>query len=212
MEPQSTASSSLGSVHTEGIVRDALRSHLEIEVPGMQCTVAEFWLPASKGRADLVAIGDLIEGFEIKTSRDTLSRLPRQVSQYGAFFDRCTAVVAEKHIDRAISILPSWWGLFEICVDSGSISFSVNRPAAPNPDQCIESMVRLLWKKEALQVSIDLGCEPEPTATRGALWRSLLGVDDLSLVQSSITQVLCERQPESARLKSGWATRRQAVL
>jgi hypothetical protein len=68
-------------VGAEKVVRDALRSHVLAEVAGARDTVDEFWVPRSNERADIAVLGRWMDGFEIKTERDTLSRLPRQAGR-----------------------------------------------------------------------------------------------------------------------------------
>lgn len=81
----------------EAVVRGALRAHLLTNLAGAKGIVDELWVPVSHERADVAVIGRGMDGFEIKTERDTLKRLPRQMVAYGRLFDRCTAVVAERH-------------------------------------------------------------------------------------------------------------------
>src|SRR3954451_13577948 len=101
----------------ETVVRDALRAHVLTTIAGAQGAVDEFWVPRSNERADIAVIGTHIDGFEIKTERDTLRRLPRQAGAYARLFDRCTAVVADRHRDAAEQLLPKWWGLTAVSVN-----------------------------------------------------------------------------------------------
>jgi hypothetical protein len=82
---------------SEKIVRGALRLHALARTPGARGALDEVWVPRSNERADVAIIGTRMDGFEIKTERDTLHRLPRQVEAYGRLFDRCTAVVDQRH-------------------------------------------------------------------------------------------------------------------
>src|SRR5262249_24594293 len=71
---------------TEAVVRDSLRQELLARRPELSETYYEFWVPRTNERADVAALGSSLWGFEIKTDRDTLSRLPRQVEAYSRLF------------------------------------------------------------------------------------------------------------------------------
>lgn len=191
----------------EAEVRDALRSHALGAVPGAQGAVDEFWVPRSNERADIAVIGRRMDGFEIKTERDTLARLPRQALAYGRLFDRCTAVVAERHRERSEELLPEWWGLTTVRVN-GSVTFAVVRRPRSNPAVDPEILVRLLWRDEAMSALVELGQSPDRRAPRRALWTDLLRATSLTQLRSAVRSALLSRDQRQARLP----TRRAAVL
>lgn len=59
---------------------------------------AEFSLGDSGVRADLAVFGDELIGFEIKTEKDTLRRLPSQMDAYSRYFHHAVAIVAPNHL------------------------------------------------------------------------------------------------------------------
>jgi hypothetical protein len=63
---------------------------------------AEFSLGSSGVRADLVLFAEETIGFEIKTARDTLRRLPSQMEAYARYFDHSVAIVAPCHLPHLI--------------------------------------------------------------------------------------------------------------
>jgi hypothetical protein len=188
---------------TEAIVRDALRKRALVAITGARDTVDEFWVPRSHERADLAVIGQFMDGFEIKTERDTLRRLPRQVEAYGRLFDRCSVVVAEKHRDEAATMVPAWWGITTVHVN-GAVSFAEIRPPQRNRAIDPEILVRLLWKEEAITALMKLGAPPGEGASRGVLWRALLEAASVSQLRSAVRRALLSRDPARARI----ATRR----
>src|SRR5207244_95753 len=97
--------------------------------------------------------------FEIKSEHDTLRRLPRQADAYGRVFDRCTAVLAERHRDGAVALLPEWWGITTVSVN-GHVAFDDARKARPNPRIDPEVLVRLLWREEVGAALSGLGQQP----------------------------------------------------
>lgn len=180
-------------VVTEATVRHALRRHLLAEPEHCRTeTVDEFWVPRSHERADMAVIGRLLAGFEIKTERDTLRRLPRQAGAYGRVFDRCTVVVAAKHSDAAMEMLPDWWGIVQVSVN-GSITFDEKRRARPNQAVDPEILVRLLWRDEVAAALTKLGAPPGPRVSRSALWRELLHLADLRQLRAAVRHALVRR-------------------
>ncbi len=60
---------------------------------------AELSLGGSSVRADLALLADKqLIGFEIKTERDTLRRLPAQAAAYADYFDHVVIAVAPRHV------------------------------------------------------------------------------------------------------------------
>lgn len=185
---------------TEQAVRNALRSHL-FSGPDIREMIEEFWVPRSNERADLVVIGDTLDGFEIKTERDTLRRLPRQAVAYARVFDRCTAVVAEKHQDAAIGLLPEWWGVVGIHTEA-SIVFVRVRPPKANPSIDTEIVVRLLWRDEAMSALLHLGRRPDQRSSRSSLWQELLESASRVQLQTIVRQAMIDRDPGRARIRT----------
>jgi hypothetical protein len=183
----------------EAVVRAALRAHLLTSTAGAQDAIEELWVPLSHERADLAVLGRAMDGFEIKTHRDTLRRLPRQVSAYGRLFDRCTVVVADKHCDNATELVPAWWGITAIAVN-GSVFFEDVRKPRQNPGPDPETLVRLLWRDEAIIALRELGAEPDPKARRSSLWSELLATTTLSQLRCAVRGALMRRDATQARI------------
>lgn len=183
----------------EAIVRQALRTHVMGAVHGARDTVDELWVPRSNERADMAVIGRWLDGFEIKTERDTLKRLPRQIIAYGRLFDRCTAVVAERHEQSASEMLPQWWGITTFHIN-GKATFTTVRKARANPALDPEILVRLLWRDEVMRALISLGLEPNRKASRGSLWTELLRSASLKQLRSAVRNALLNRDLRHAKM------------
>jgi hypothetical protein len=181
-------------------VREALRREILDRGAEPRIMVDEFWLPRSHARADLAVLGKTLDGYEIKTERDTLKRLPKQVAAYGALFDSCSAVLAEKHVENAREILPGWWGVFVVAAEGKEISFQEIRKARRNPEVQAETLVRLLWRDEALTALLNLGHDPEATAPRSYLWDELLRNTSLRSLKSIVCEAIVARDPDAARI------------
>jgi hypothetical protein len=185
-------------VVTEAEVRQSLRAVAMASAPSAEA-IYEFWVPKSNERADVVLIGSTIAAFEIKTERDTLKRLPRQADAYGRVFDRCHAVLACRHVKKALEILPPWWG---VQVIDENLSFSTLRPAQHNEAVDPEILVRLLWREEAYAALCKLGAGPDPRAGRFRLWEMLLMAVDVGELKSVVREALLRRDPTRARIAS----------
>jgi hypothetical protein len=107
----------------------------------------ELQIPRTYERVDLALIAeDVLHGFELKSERDTLTRLPRQVGAYSRVLDRCSVVVAARHLPRAVAAVPEWWG---VTVADQNDQLEAIRPSLPNPGPVDrETLVALLWKRD----------------------------------------------------------------
>jgi hypothetical protein len=185
----------------EASVRVALREHLLAPRKRVPTAVDEFWVPQSNERADLALIGGDLSGYEIKTERDTLRRLPRQAAAYGRVFDRCTVVIGPRHTSAAVGLLPEWWGVVEVSVN-GHVSFDQIRMARQNSDVDPETLVRLLWRSEVQAALARLNVEVDPSATRGTMWRLLLERADVRELRMIVRRALRQRNGADARIPS----------
>ncbi len=168
-------------------------------IAGAMDSLDELWVPRSNERADIAVIGRSMDGFEIKTERDTLKRLPRQMVAYGRLFDRCTAVVAERHRQDAEAMLPNWWGITAVHID-GAVTFNTVRKPRSNPAVDPEILVRLLWREEVMHALVALGCKPDRQASRGSLWAELLRSASLRQLRSAVRTALLHRDHRQAKL------------
>ena len=136
--------------------------------------VHEMCVLAGECRVDLAVINGRLEGFEIKSERDSLERLPRQVEAYGKVFDRMTVVCAERHLEKVLATVPAWWGV-EAAKPRGD-SVRIVRERAPKTNRALEpkAIAQLLWRAETLQALEELdaarGLRSKP---RDVLWTAL---------------------------------------
>jgi hypothetical protein len=190
------------AVVTEAVVRHSLRGEVLAMASPSTEAVYEFWVPRSHERADIAVIGKAtIEAFEIKTDRDTLKRLPRQAEAYARLFDRCHVVLSLRHLDKAMEMLPPWWGVLVIDLE-GPPSFLRVREAVSNTGVDPETLVRLLWREEAHAALCGLGAAPDPRVGRPGMWEQLLNLLDLDGLKGVVREALLHRDPARARIAS----------
>jgi len=134
--------------------------HLEHNDSPDTIYLSEFALYGGANRADYAVINGVSHGYEIKSDRDKLDRLPEQVEAYSAVFERATLVSARRHILEAKKIIHPWWGIVE--VRGGELSpFRLERvrESLPNPNPCNRAIACLLWRPEALRILTSLGLD-----------------------------------------------------
>ncbi|GGB71421.1 sce7726 family protein [Deinococcus soli (ex Cha et al. 2016)] len=87
------------------------------------------------GRADLAVLpdGEPSIGYEIKTDRDSLHRLTRQVGLYDHCFARRALATTPRHLEAARAALPEAWGLVLLDPTTHAVLDQV-RPAQPHSD------------------------------------------------------------------------------
>lgn len=96
----------------DAMIRKAVRQRLALAHAGEDAVIMdELRVDRGSARVDVAVVNGLIDGFEIKSDRDNLDRLERQVSLYGKVADRMTLVVGERHHDEAVTLIPDWWGV-----------------------------------------------------------------------------------------------------
>jgi hypothetical protein len=141
----------------DSVIRGALVKRLSDDFPNYK-VIPELGIWHGAARIDVAVVNGSLRGFEIKSDRDTLDRLPEQIPAYNAIFDQVTLVVGCKHFVEAFKMIPDWWGVETAHIDdAGLISFNKIRKPTDNPAQHSMSIARLLWRHEALDKLESLG-------------------------------------------------------
>lgn len=135
-------------------IRAALRAKLSRDFAGDDNTriVEEMGVWSGSVRIDMAVINGELSGFELKSDRDTLERLPFQADLYSRVFDRVSLVVGERHFQTAVDYVPYWWGVLIATQDHQRIRLELKREAELNPSPEPYLVAQLLWKEEALSV------------------------------------------------------------
>ncbi len=149
----------MGSTNDK-IIRAVLRNVLDKDLEEYRAEsgqpaeiLEELGVRHGTARIDIAVINGVMHGYEIKSDRDTLKRLPEQMAEFNAVFDKLTLVVGKRHLYDAVNIIPDWWGIIVAKIDVNcKVFFQTIREAEDNQDQVGVSIARLLWKEEALQI------------------------------------------------------------
>ncbi|TSD06298.1 MAG: hypothetical protein Greene07147_157 [Parcubacteria group bacterium Greene0714_7] len=139
------------------IIREALVNRLSKDYPNYR-VLPELGIWHGAVRIDVAVVNGVLRGFEIKSDRDTLSRLPEQIHAYNAIFDQVTLIVGTKHFVDAFKMIPEWWGIDTAHIgEDGQVFFNKIRKPKNNPEQDHVSIARMLWRGEALDKLENLG-------------------------------------------------------
>jgi hypothetical protein len=150
-----------------------------------------------EARVDVAVVNSFLSGYEIKSASDNLRRLPTQVEVYSRVLDYSTLVVAEKHLDHALPLLPNWWGCSVARWDGTLTHIDELRPATFNPLIDPYSIAQLLWWDEAFGAleSLDVA-KGMRSKSRKKLWEKLVEITDLSELRSLVRERL--------KARTGW--------
>ncbi|HFT0375645.1 TPA: sce7726 family protein [Enterobacter mori] len=130
-------------------------SHLDPEC----LVIDEFSISLGASRADIAVVNGVLHGYELKSEFDSLERLPLQIKHYSAVMDKVTLVVAEKHLDGALKLIPDWWGVKTVSVGpKGAILIKHKRGEKLNRNFDSLMLAQLLWKDECIDVLQRWGC------------------------------------------------------
>ncbi|HEX8393502.1 MAG TPA: sce7726 family protein [Longimicrobium sp.] len=178
-------------------VRIALRrSDLDrFAADGGSRVVEEMGIFRGEYRIDAAVVNGHLHGYEIKSARDTLTRLPAQANAYALVFDFLTLVAAASHLKRAATLLPCWWGL-RLAESTGTcVQLSEIRPATRNTSVDPYHVAQLLWKTEALEV-LDRhgGARGFRSKTTFTTWRELTRRLTLPELQDEVRAMLKRRK------------------
>jgi len=154
--------------------------------------IDEFNLSLGASRIDIAVINGIMHGYELKSQKDNLKRLPVQVGYYSDVMDKVTLVADEHHIDDALKIIPEWWGVKLISQGvRGALHIHNLRNACLNENQNAKSLVQLLWREECLLLldKIDLlkGNKSKP---RFEMWSLISENAPLKFIQKEVRHFL----------------------
>lgn len=142
---------------------------------------------------DIALISSELHGFEIKSDRDTLRRLPAQKLAYGKIFHRMTLVVAPRHLRAAKRMIPSWWGLWVATQNGGKVALTELRGSAENPRVCVNALAQLLWREEAARLLEQHGITGTRRKSRRDLCHLIATEIPVDLARESIAGALAAR-------------------
>ncbi len=161
--------------------------------------IEELGLCRGTVRVDIAVVNGTLKGYEIKSARDTLTRLSAQATAYNRIFDTMSIVVAERHLRAAAAIIPEWWGIQVATTHEAASSLMIEhlRGELPNTAVDPESLVQLLWRDEVLSLLDQRNAARSlKNKPRRVLWEALAKTVPLSELKDMVRDCLKSR--------SGW--------
>ncbi|SFB71668.1 hypothetical protein SAMN04487907_101232 [Zunongwangia mangrovi] len=168
--------------------------------------IDELGICQGSSKIDIAVVNGHLWGWEIKSEKDNLKRLPSQIQYYNKVFDYVTIVVGRNHLEEVKEMVPEFWGIMEAKNQKGnSLSIKSVRNCKLNPKIEAISLAQLLWKNETLEIlerlGKDRGYKSKP---RRALWQRLTEVLSLEELNSEVRSYLKNRK--------GWRTTDQQLV
>jgi hypothetical protein len=127
-------------------------------------------------RIDLLALNGAVSGYEVKSARDSLARVRRQVEVYKQTLEFVTFVVAPIHIRGIRPLVPQWCGLVEVRSEDGEISFLQRRQARRNPAADLREICFFLSRVEIQAELQRRGCHGLSRTPRHEMVEILTGM------------------------------------
>lgn len=132
-------------------IRKVLPDWLKSRYPGIFVT-HELDIAQGRARIDIAGISDKFIGIEIKSNTDTLSRLTQQIKAYNLVFDYIYLAVGSKHFNKAMKIIPEFWGVLKTDIYEGKdeVQVSLCREPKLNPKVDLKILSLYLWKDDMI--------------------------------------------------------------
>jgi hypothetical protein len=184
------------------IIRKALHALLDKELVryrqrGYRAEIIEeLGVHHGTARIDIALINGTMHGYEIKSDRDTLGRLPEQMDEFNTVFDKLTLVVGRRHLYQAMHIVPDWWGVVVAKFDSNNrLVFQTIRKPDNNKEQVGVSIAGLLWRKEALQILKERNeADGLLSKPRKIIYARLADILDVETLKKTVSTLLVSRE------------------
>ncbi|MDK2888325.1 MAG: hypothetical protein PWP72_1203 [Thermoanaerobacter sp.] len=134
--------------------------------------VHELKICQGEARIDIALVNGAMHGYEIKSDRDTLERLPGQIETYNRVLDTITLITGVNHLKEIATLIPSWWGIkVATRMKTNKIVIEDVRESENNP--CVDafSLAQFLWRSELLDLLSRYNVDKSvKKLTRSKLW------------------------------------------
>jgi hypothetical protein len=134
------------------LIRANLIGRLNNQTRKPKAIIEELHVHNGNAIADVVALYKEAHCFEIKGDSDKIERVIKQGHYYNLSFRKITLVTTIKHLDKAIDILPEFWGIMVAKRKNGKVLLKHIRKTKNNPDFNKSLALLTLWKSEMLNL------------------------------------------------------------
>ena len=180
-------------------IRRALRRDVE-SLHGLDpetIVIEELGLCQGLARVDVAVINGTVHGYEIKSERDTLSRLPSQSDTYNRVFDYVTIVTSTAHVKKIADVVPKWWGISVALPQLNDVKIVKNRLPRLNRRVDPFALAQLLWREEVLEelgaLGLAAGMKSKP---RMELWKRLATALPIEHLGEIVRRRVKQRPPD----------------
>lgn len=180
-------------------IRRALLARLRAEHTPDTLVIEEMAVCRGDARVDIAVVNGSLSGYEIKSDRDTLLRLPRQRAAYRQCFDTMTIVAGGRYLAAARRSVPPWWGIIAALPTDDGPRFEPKRPARPNPRVTPKRVVQLLWRAEVIASLESEGVPVPRSAKMRELWQALA----VAAPRERVLEIVRERLKARGDWRSG---------
>lgn len=158
--------------------------------------VEEMNLCSGDARIDIAVINGKIHGYEIKSERDTLNRLPNQIDIYNQVMDTVTIVVGRNHLGKVRNMVPNWWGIYTAEMKNNTeLKLEIEREPLFNEEVNPYYVAQLLWRDEALEILKEINCAKGVLSKpRDIIWERLVNSLSLEELQKHVRNKLKNRK------------------
>lgn len=155
--------------------------------------IDEFSSSYSSARIDISVLNGSLHGYEIKSERDTLERLPKQVEYYTKIFEYITVVTTEKYIKKVIEIIPEFFGIFLIENKKGILKLKKIRNSKKNKNIDYFELAKLLWKEELKEILKENKIKKVSSLTRIELTKKLVENIPCNIIKKNVLNKIKNR-------------------
>lgn len=149
-------------------------------------------------KADVVVLNGTSTAYEIKSERDSLTRLHNQVTSYGTVFAAVNVVTNAQHVQQVLRQVPSDVG---VLVLSRRFTLQTERPAVIDPSRtsslAILDFVRI-DEAEAILRALDIPMPQVPNTQLRSRLRDIFADLDAEQVHDVMVRVLKEKRSQMA--------------
>lgn len=149
--------------------------------------------------ADVVAIHRYAHCYEIKGETDSIHRILKQRQFYDLAFKRITLVTTNRHIQNALRLAPTHWGIMVASEKYNSIAIRYVRSAQDSPSFDPRVALLTLWRSELIEVALSLSDRKLEKLNRTQLSSLIASNLDQKRLGESIGEKLISRSAQSMK-------------
>ena len=174
-------------VMNDAEIRLALINWLKQKKIPPQKILNEITISDGLARPDLIAIYSYSHCYEIKGDNDQIQRIVKQFIHYQSSFKKNTLVTTQKHLKKALKLLPDFWGIIVAIIENETIKFKYVRKSSHNPFYRKDVASKIHWKTEMQQLLENKDISFRSNSTRN----DLIDLINTSYTSYELDQSIC---------------------